>query len=231
MSAAFESRRRLVWLFDLDNTLHDTSAEIFPQINRLMNAYIMRKLGLGEAEASRLRVELWQRYGATLLGLVERHGVDAHEFLREAHAFEDLESMIRAERGLIHALKRLPGRKVLLTNAPTHYARQVLYHLGLDTHFHGRYAVEQMRVRGRFRPKPSRTMLAHVIARERVSARQCVFVEDTVVNLKRAKALGLRTVLVTGMTWRRQIYAKLPTGVDLKVKSVTSLPRALAHLR
>lgn len=224
-------RSRLVWLFDLDNTLHNTSAAIFPQINRLMNAYIMRKLGLDEAQASKLRMDLWRRYGATLLGLVKHYGVDPHEFLREAHAFEDLASLIEAERGLVQALKRLPGRKVLLTNAPAHYAERVLYHLGLDAHFRRRYAVEQMRVRGRFMPKPSRTMLAHVIARERVRPRQCVFVEDSVVNLKRAKALGLRTVLVTGMTWRRQIYAKLPTGVDLKVKSVTSLPRAVAHLR
>lgn len=224
-------RSRLVWLFDLDNTLHDTSAAIFPQINRMMNAYIMRKLELDEAQAARLRTDLWQRYGATLLGLVKHHGVDPHEFLREAHAFDDLAGLIAAERGLVQALERLPGRKILLTNAPTHYAEQVLYHLGLDTHFRRRYAVEHMQVRGRFRPKPSRSMLAHVLARERVAPRQCVFVEDSVINLKRAKALRLRTVLVTGLSWRGLPYVKTPTGIDLKVKSVTCLPRMLAHLR
>lgn len=220
-----------VWLFDLDNTLHNTSAAIFPQINRMMNAYIMRKLGVDEAQASAVRLDLWHRYGATLLGLVKHHGVDAHEFLREAHAFEDLEALIVAERGLAYALARLPGRKILLTNAPQHYAERVLFHLGIDTHFQRRYAVEHMQLRGRFMPKPSRTMLAHVIARERVNPRQCVFVEDTVANLKRAKALRLRTVWVTGMLWPPGTHAKLPTGIDLKVKSVTSLPRAIAHLR
>ena len=157
--------RAPVWLFDLDNTLHNTSAAIFPQINRMMNEFIMRKLDLDEGQASTLRTDLWHRYGATLLGLVKHHGIDAHEFLREAHAFDDLESLIHAERGLVQALRRLPGRKILLTNAPRHYAEGVLFHLGLDIQFRHRYAVEHMQVRGRFMPKPSRTMLAYVLAR------------------------------------------------------------------
>jgi FMN phosphatase YigB (HAD superfamily) len=37
-----------VWLFDLDNTLHDASPHIFPQINRAMVAYIREHLGVDE---------------------------------------------------------------------------------------------------------------------------------------------------------------------------------------
>ena len=33
-----------VWLFDLDNTLHNASAHIFPHINRSMTAYLERHL-------------------------------------------------------------------------------------------------------------------------------------------------------------------------------------------
>lgn len=217
------------WLFDLDNTLHNTSAAIFPRINAMMTAYVARHLGVDEAQASAVRETYWRQYGATLIGLVRHHAVDAHDFLAQTHAFDDLAALIHAERGLRQALMRLPGRKILLTNAPRHYAQSVLWHLGLDPHFQRRYAVEQMQVRGRFRPKPSRAMLAHVLARERVRGQDCVLVEDTVVNLKRAKALRLKTVLVTGMSWRGRVYAKLPTGVDLKVKSVTRLPRAMTH--
>lgn len=44
-----------VWLFDLDNTLHDASAAAFADINRGMTRYIVDALRLDEAEADALR--------------------------------------------------------------------------------------------------------------------------------------------------------------------------------
>ena len=64
------------WLFDLDNTLHNASAHIFPQIHVSMMAYICRHLNVDEAEATRLRQTYWKRYGATLLGMMRHHGTD-----------------------------------------------------------------------------------------------------------------------------------------------------------
>ena len=64
-----------------------------------------------------VRIAYWQRYGATLLGMMRHHAVRSDDFLRDAHQFENLSSMIRAERGVARVLKRLPGRKILLTNA------------------------------------------------------------------------------------------------------------------
>lgn len=221
---------QLTWLFDLDNTLHNASAAVFPHINRLMTAYVAEALKTDIDRASELRHRYWHQYGATLLGLVKHHHIDAHHFLQATHLFDDLASLLEAERGLAWALKRLPGRKLLLTNAPRHYAQQVLFHLGIAGHFHGCYAIEHMHVRGRFLPKPSRTMLAHVLAREKLSPRQCVLVEDTVLNLQQAKSLGLRTVWVTGWGPRAPVRAGCPLGVDLKVQSVTQLPRAIARL-
>jgi hypothetical protein len=40
-----------VWLFDLDNTLHDASHAIFPAISANMNTYIARVLGDGVTPA------------------------------------------------------------------------------------------------------------------------------------------------------------------------------------
>jgi putative hydrolase of the HAD superfamily len=218
------------WLFDLDNTLHNASAAIFPHINRLMTRYMAHTLQTSEQQASELRIKYWHQYGATLLGLVRHHDIEAHHFLRETHEFDNLAAMIEAERGLAWALRRLPGRKILLTNAPERYARQVLFHLGLQTHFHACYAIEHMQVRGRFLPKPSRTMLAHVLAREKLKPHQCLLVEDTVVNLKSAKSLGLRTIWVTGWGHATKKTVGCPQGVDMKVQSVTQLPRAIARL-
>lgn len=55
-------KQQPVWLFDLDNTLHHASHAIFPQINRLMTAYVARVLGTDDATASQVRVDYWRRY-------------------------------------------------------------------------------------------------------------------------------------------------------------------------
>ncbi|HEX2605075.1 MAG TPA: pyrimidine 5'-nucleotidase [Oxalicibacterium sp.] len=237
-----------VWLFDLDNTLHDASHAIFPAINLNMNAYIARVLHeCGEAcdadAVNAVRTQYWQRYGATLLGMVKHHQVSAADFLHEAHCFDDLAAMIRAERGLVRLLRRLPGRKILLTNAPRRYARDVLRHLGLHPHFAQHVPIESMRVHGRLRPKPSRLMLQKLLAREGLSARRCILVEDTVANLKTAKALGLRTAWVTQYLRAekaRHVHpgsgtgaaaTKRPIYVDVKVQSVAQLFRELHRLR
>ncbi len=77
----------LVWLFDLDNTLHNASHAIFPAINRNMNAYIAEVLGDGikpadEATVNAVRQDYYQRYGVTMLGMVRHHGVKAEDFCK-----------------------------------------------------------------------------------------------------------------------------------------------------
>jgi putative hydrolase of the HAD superfamily len=191
-------KQQPVWLFDLDNTLHHASHAIFPQINRLMTAYMARVLDTDEATASQVRVDYWRRYGATLLGLVRHHGVDPADFLAHAHTFEDLRAMVRAERGLAQLLRALPGRKILLTNAPVAYAREVLRHIGLKRAFMREIAVEHMWVHRRLRPKPDPLMLRRLLARERIAPSRAILVEDTLSHLKRYRRLGIGTVWVTG---------------------------------
>ncbi|MEF9414522.1 pyrimidine 5'-nucleotidase [Ralstonia sp. SM1864_UCD524_TZ4] len=191
-------RRQPVWLFDLDNTLHHASHAIFPQINRLMTAYVARVLGTDEATASRVRVDYWRRYGATILGMVRHHDVDPDDFLAQAHRFDDLRAMVRAERGLAQLLRALPGRKILLTNAPAAYAREVVRHIGLRRAFAREIAVEHMWVHRRLRPKPDPLMLRRLLARERIAPSRAILVEDTLSHLKRYRRLGLSTVWVTG---------------------------------
>lgn len=89
-----------VWLFDLDNTLHNASPHIFPHINRSMTAYLMQHLELDEPAANRLRVDYWRRYGATLLGLMRHHGTDPRHFLHDTHQFPDLARMVVFDNAL-----------------------------------------------------------------------------------------------------------------------------------
>jgi len=231
-------------LFDLDNTLHDASHAIFPAISANMNAYIARVLGDGTTPASQelvdaARLGYWKRYGATLLGMVRHHQVSAADFLRQTHDLGDLQGMIRAERGLGLLLKRLPGRKILLTNGPTRYSTDVLRHLGLQRRFEHHIAIENMHVHRQLRPKPSKLMLRRLLRKHRASARNVVLVEDTLANLKAARQLGMRTVWVTQyLRMSDPIGAaplprmlKRPNYVDVKVKSVRQLPGRLNKLR
>lgn len=225
--------RQLVWLFDLDNTLHNASHAIFPAINDNMNAVISRVLAEQNLPAhpdavNEVRVRYWQRYGATLLGMVRHHGMRADDFLRDAHQFDDLSQMIRAERGLARLLQRLPGRKILLTNAPRAYARSVLRHLGLHRHFAEHVPIESMRVHGEWRPKPSKLLLRRLLRQRGLSASRCVLVEDSLENLKSARCLGMRTVWFSGFSAR--VFFR-PGCADVQVKSLHKLPGHLARLR
>jgi putative hydrolase of the HAD superfamily len=231
-------------LFDLDNTLHDASHAIFPAISANMNVYIARVLGNGTVPASQeavdaARLGYWKRYGATLLGMIRHHDVSAADFLHQTHQLPALQKMIRAERGLSRLLQRLPGQKILLTNGPTRYSTDVLRHLGLQRQFAHHIAIEDMRVHGHLRPKPSRLMLRRLLRRHGASARRCILVEDTLANLKAARQLGMRTVWVTQYLRMADPFGaaplprrlKRPNFVDVKVKSVRQLPGCLHKLR
>jgi len=221
--------RRRVWFFDLDDTLHDASHAMFAAIDTRMTGFVERHLGLAREAADRLRQQYWRRYGATMLGLMRHHNVDPHHFLRETHDFE-VAQLLRIERGLACMVGRLPGRKVLMTNAPGAYARQVLRGAGLHRHIRVQYSIERLRLHGRFRPKPSIAMFRAVLAREgmagRSNSRHAVLVDDSPANLKAARAAGFSTVLRVGPGVVRPLSGS--AYIDARVRTVRQLARRLS---
>ena len=185
---------RRVWLFDLDNTLHDASHAAFGHTSVAMNAYMVDALGIEPAEAARLRDHYWRRYGATLLGLVRHHGVKAAHFLAQTHRHPGLEERLRMSRHDRAALKRLRGRKYILTNAPRDYTMRVLNTLRLAELFDGVISIEDMQMFGNLRPKPDARMFRFIAAKLKARTSDCVLVEDTLENQRSARAIGMRTV-------------------------------------
>lgn len=208
------------WIFDLDNTLHDATPHIFPHINRAMTAYLQTHLGLDENAAGELRRHYWTRYGATLIGLMRHHGTDPQHFLRETHRFENLERMVIREPLLRQVLARLPGRKFVFSNAPVHYSNAVLNALGVADLFSGVFSIEHTR----YRPKPDCYGFLRLARSRHLRPRRCIMVEDTLDNLRTAKRLGMRTVWVTRA-------GRVPGFVDVAIRDVGKLPRALARLQ
>ena len=237
----------MIWLFDLDNTLHNASFSIYPKISENMNAYFAEKYGeegkmLTPEEADGLRIDFWKRFGATLLGVSRVYDQNARNFLERAHRFEDLDSMIYAERGLAALFRSLPGRKILLTNSANRYSKEVLGIMGLLPFFDSHISIESMRVHGKLEPKPSRKFFRKLLTREKVLPSECILVEDNSHILKEAKSLGIRTVLVTQYlnasrdsrdaypVVQRKVPFSRPRYVDLKISSVRQLSRRLNRI-
>ncbi|MDP1791242.1 MAG: pyrimidine 5'-nucleotidase, partial [Methylibium sp.] len=174
--------RPVVWLFDLDNTLHDASHAAFGLLDEAMNDYIAQALRVDAAQADFLRLDYWRRYGATLLGLERHHGIRAAHFLEHTHRLPGLEQRLRGNARDRAALRALPGRKFVLTNAPANYAKRVLTALDLADCFEGIVSIEGMRLFGHLRPKPDARMFRVVLARLKLRPAQCVLVEDTLAH-------------------------------------------------
>jgi putative hydrolase of the HAD superfamily len=183
-----------VWLFDLDNTLHDAGAWVFAQMNDTMRNYVVDTLGVTPAQADALRETYWRRYGSTMLGLVRHHDVSPAHFLHETHRFPGLEQRVTGHRHDLAAIARLRGRRIVLTNAPRAYAMRVLGALGIVHLFEQVLSIEDMRMFGDWRPKPDRRMLRRMAVRLGVHPSRCVLVEDSLDNVLAARRVGMQPV-------------------------------------
>jgi len=205
---------RRVWIFDLDNTLHDAQARIFPLLHKQINEYLKRNFEVDDAGASAMRHDFWKRYGTTLSGLMRHHGTHPRDFLAETHVFPELAAMVEGENTLKHALARLGGTKLVFSNAPRHYVEQVLRALGVERFFDAVYTIEDTRYRG----KPSLRGFHVLLRKHDLDPHRCAFVDDVLENLRTAHRLGMSTVWVSRS--RHNV-----SFVDLRVGSVVELPR------
>jgi putative hydrolase of the HAD superfamily len=114
---------------------------------------------------------------------------------------------------------RLPGRKLVFSNAPAHYLNAMLEVLKIADLFDDVMAVEHTG----FRPKPDAHGFLRFMRRRQVQARRCIMVEDSLENLRTAKKLGMKTVWVSRS-------GRVPGFVDVAVTRLARLPRQLAML-
>jgi putative hydrolase of the HAD superfamily len=205
---------RRVWIFDLDNTLHDARTRIFPSMHEQINAYLKRQFGVDDAGADAMRKGFWLRYGATLVGLVRHYGINPREFLAETHRFPELAGLVVRENAVKHALERLGGTKLVFSNAPRAYVEEVLRAIRLARYFDAVYTIEDARYRG----KPALHGFHRLLRKHDIDPHRCALVDDQLENLRAAHRLGMSTV------WVSRAKRRVPF-VDVRVASVTSLPR------
>ncbi len=122
--------------------------------------------------------------------------------------------MVVGEPALGHALARLAGTRLVFSNAPRHYVVGVLRALGVARWFDAVYGIESTR----YRPKPAFNGFRLLLRAHNLESHRCALIDDMPENLRAAKRLGMSTVWVSG-------EARRPPFADLRVRSVTQLPR------
>ncbi len=178
---------------DLDDTLYPTSAGIMPAVGRLINRYMIERVGIAPDDAKVLRRLYFNRYGTTMRGLIVNYGIDPDDYLAFVHAVP-LEEYIRPNPALDAMLGSIPLRKVVFTNASREHADRVMGILGVGRHFERIVDVRDFGYYSKPNPEAYQAILDILDARPE----ECIMVEDAVRNLAPARALGMTVVLVDG---------------------------------
>lgn len=178
------------WLFDLDNTLYPLESGLAVKVSAKITDFVERLTGLDREAAHDLQKRYLADHGLTLKGLMTHHAVDPDQYHA---ALNDVDlACLTPEPALADALKRLPGRRLIFTNADEIHAGRVLARLGLDQLFEGVFHIAS----AAFDPKPAVAAFRRIIEAYAIDPTTTAFFEDAERNLEPAARLGMTTILV-----------------------------------
>jgi putative hydrolase of the HAD superfamily len=205
------------WVFDLDNTLYPAASHVFDQISRRMTEFISAHFDIAPDAAQARQREFFMRYGTTLRGLMTEHGLKPGPFLDYVHNIDV--GTVEANPGLVERLGRLPGRKLIFTNASRIHAERVMERIGITHHFEEIFDIAA----ADYIPKPDRTSYAMMLRKHGVAPGTACMIEDMAVNLEPAKALGMTTVWLKGeVAWAKPKTIGIPRYIDFVADDLNS---------
>ena len=127
-------------------------------------------------------------------------------------------------------------KKIIFTNGPRAYGKAVLNALGLEGLFteDDIYGVEDVLRLGATAPKPHEEAFLKVLEAAGTRPERAVMFEDSMKNIRAAKAIGMRTVLVTGTSDDAAGKSDPPDpsdpAVDVTIQTISQLKAALPSL-
>jgi putative hydrolase of the HAD superfamily len=211
MNEAADLRHVDTWLFDLDNTLYPEAAGLWALIGGRITDYVAGVTGLPTGEAFTLQKTWLMDHGITLSGLMKHHGTDPdhyHDYVHDVPLDE-----LQPDPKLAAALARLPGRRLVFTNADDKHARRVLARIGIAELFDDIFHIAS----ADYWPKPSPESFERIVAAHGIAPATTAFFEDSERNLAPAKAIGMTTVLVGA-------HAPNATGAFVDYRTVELTP-------
>jgi len=188
------------WIFDLDNTLYSVSDEMHGQIDDLLGSFVAEFLKVDRIEARTIQKAYFHEFGLTLRGLMVNHDLDPEVYF-DYMTREELYDM-EPDPVLSGAIERLPGRKLVYTNAPGRHAELALDLIGMSGHFEAVYDIQA----ADFLPKPAIGAYSKLCRLHGVDPSRAVMVDDIINNLEPAAELGMTTVWKkTTAEWAKEV--------------------------
>ena len=178
------------WIFDLDNTLYSADSGIFQQVHVLMGKFVSKHLNIDINEAKIIQKKYYKKHGTTLRGLMDNHGVDPDEFLREVHTLDY--SIVNPDEKLNKELKKLSGRKIIYTNANLQHVNDVLKRLNLTNAFDEIFDIKM----ADYIPKPELKPYKLIINKYELDPKKTIMFDDIAKNLVPAKNVGFTSVWI-----------------------------------
>jgi putative hydrolase of the HAD superfamily len=178
------------WVFDLDNTLYPHHLNLWQQVDERIRDYIVGFLKVSPDEAFRIQKDYYRRYGTSMRGLMEEHGLQPDQYLEIVHQIDHSPLQPNPELGA--AIAKLSGRKFILTNGTRQHADAVMRRLEIGQHFDDIFDIKAAALE----PKPRPQVYERFLARHDVDPTRAALFEDLARNLEVPHALGMTTVLV-----------------------------------
>ena len=190
MTQTPDLRHVTTWIFDLDETLYGRESGVLAAMEARIEQWLLRQTPGDPASVAAARERMREEYGSTLGALLAQGAHNVDPYLAFVHDVP-LDAM-KPDPRLRSALARLPGRRLVHTNAPGFHAERVLAALGVADQFQ---AVFHCAAAG-YALKPQAEAFTRIVATHALDPAACAFFEDRSANLAPAAALGMTTVLV-----------------------------------
>jgi putative hydrolase of the HAD superfamily len=184
-----------LWVFDNDGTLYNDKV-LQKDIEKLMDQFFSRMTNSSENDGKRQRKKLRKKHSdtSTIISLY-REGFEIpylRKFVTETYLASN-KTKLKDDRysTLTDKLSQIPGTKIILTNAPSAFAHQVLKYLEIDEWFYAVYGIEEIG----FTQKPEIASFSPIIPFLE-KGRRVFFVDDKINNVLVAISIGC-----VGMWW------------------------------
>lgn len=216
--------------FDCDDCLYKNNWATMRLLTAKISQYTESKLGLSGEEV----YGLFKKHGTTLCGLVkEGHlGEDqVDEFLEDVH---DVPLDFGEDLKLRSMLAAIPYKRWVFTASTPSHAARCLKRLGIEDMFCGvisassRKMIDEVGYVSKHDPRCfAKAMEIAGVSKDRAAG--CVFFDDSVSNLRTAKGIGWRTVLV-GLHARDTGNRIVCEFADAAVETLHEMPSVLPEL-
>ena len=208
-------------LIDLDNTVYPEDSNIFAQIDLKMKSFIAKNLNVSLDEAFKIQKKYFVDNGTTLRGLMLYHNVQPEKFLNYVHEI-DL-SNIKKNKELSDELKKYNGKKIIFTNGSDKHAKKVLKKIGLYKTIDHIFDI----IKADYIPKPDISTYQKVIKEYSLDPRKTIMIDDLPNNLKTAKGLGIKTVLIKKDFFNSKTYNYIDIICDNLLDTIKKINKGI----